>query len=99
MMLMEISKYLDLSDDDDDDIYIIMKCPFVTNISTSSLESPVTTCFFMVFHGSRSFFLIYQGSRSVFYGSRWVFMVIQGSRSVFMILGRFLWCQVSLHPS
>ena len=37
----------------------------------------------MVFHCSRSGFMIFQGSRSVFYGSRWVFMVIQGSRVIF----------------
>ena len=37
----------------------------------------------MVFHGSRSVFMVFQGSRSGFDGSRPVLMVIQGSRVVF----------------
>ena len=55
----------------------------------------------MGFHGARSAFYSFQGTKSVFHGYRWVFMVIQGarvvfqgSRSIFMIfivLGQFLW--------
>ena len=47
-------------------------------------------------------FMVIQGSRVVFQGSGSVFMIFYSSRSVFMvfmILGRFLWFQVSLHPS
>ena len=33
----------DGEDDNDDDIYIMMKCLFVTKLRSSSWESPVTT--------------------------------------------------------
>ena len=39
--------------------------------------------FRLVFHGSRSVFIVFHGSRFVFHGSRLVFMVFHGSRLVF----------------
>ena len=37
----------------------------------------------MVFHGSKSVFMVFYDSRLVFHGSRSVFMVFHGSRLVF----------------
>ena len=48
----------------------------------------------LVFHGSRTVFVVFHGFRMVFHCFRSVFMDFHGSRSVFMVPGRFSWFQV-----
>ena len=45
----------------------------------------------LVFHGSRSVFMVFHGSRLVFHGARLLFMIFHGIRLVFMVPGWLLW--------
>ena len=66
---------------------IFTQSPVVT-VATNFKSAPITTLYnsrlvLMVFHGSMSVFIGFQGLRLVFHVSRSVFMVFQGLRLVF----------------
>ena len=88
----------DHDDDDHDhgDIYIMKQCLFVClsrKMSTSSFESPLTTCNHPVqlrvsFHGFSQFQIGFSWFQVGFYGFSWFQVGFYGARSVFMF---FLW--------
>ena len=70
---------------DDDDIYIMMQCLFVTK-NEHLLVSMVFLGSFMVFHGFWLVSMVFQGSFMVF---GWFFMIYKVVSWFFMVFGWF----------